>query len=127
MFKRLISEDQVSHSGDSGEADMVLFDNLSVGVKARQSDTPYRNLVVNGDHKQSKQSDIIVYAVVHRDVFSSEPLSVEVLGWIKTQDALEVGVPCSFYNNSQEGSKIEVHPHHLEDIEGITKILKLFN
>lgn len=129
MFERLLSDDQVSHNGQPGEADIVLFGSLKVEVKARQSDTEYRNLVINDDHEQSKQSDIIVHTVVHRDIFSTEPLSVEVLGWIKTQDALDVGVPCSFYNNnnSQEGSKIEIHPHHLEDIDDITQIIQLFS
>ncbi|MXR50197.1 hypothetical protein GRX03_01045 [Halovenus sp. WSH3] len=123
MFEKMIGEENVNWLGNEGEVDIRLFGSVGVEVKSRQDSTEYRSMILHSDLDNS-DADMFINTVVHHDHFSDEPISVEVIGWMKKEEAYDKAEEVQFFGD--DSVKYEVYAKDMNDIDEITNVLNLF-
>ena len=123
-----IGEDNVDWKGDNGESDIVVYDELRIEVKCRETETQ-RNLIIDEGKLNHDNVDIYVNSVLQKDERTDEPLAIEFLGFVSKEESLEKRILMNgtgkMYGYPDE-EKYEVHPKYLRNIQTFLDTLKMF-
>jgi len=118
----------VDWKGDNGESDIVVYDELNIEVKCRETQTQ-RNLIIDEGKLNHDDVDVYINAVIQKDELTGEPLAVEFLGFISKSDSMEKRILMNgtgkMYGYPDE-EKYEVHPKHLQSIKTFLDTTKMF-
>ena len=128
VLENKIGEENVSWKGNNGEVDIVVYDQLNIEVKCRETETQ-RNLIIDEGKLNHDNVDVYINCVIQKDEMTGDPLAIEVLGFISKEDSINKRILMNgtgkMYGYDDE-EKYEVHPKYLTNIKTFLNTIKMY-
>lgn len=126
ILEERVGEEHVDWQGNKGEADIQLFNEINLEVKCRDTKTQ-RNLIIDEAKLDHSEVDLYIHTILHRDMLSEKPVSLEILGQVSREEAVDkrTEIEDGMYGLNRE-EKYEVHPRHLGNFAMLVKTLEMY-